>query len=228
MKRFHLPTLPHLNMEDSRLFGNMLLIFAVLHIAYGGLLVVIQAIGVNFWLPIAAIAAVITYIMFKRWQPHVVRIILRVLSILLPTALTLLLCVDLIFKLQGFATAPFHNETISSLLSEFLAFLCRFVYPVLLAFTPALALSARDGGKFDIILLRVYAVAWLLLAISASFVVNDRLYKEVKLMTIPPIMFRGALTLIAGGTTLVTYTAFPPKLFATLHSKFQPKEKDKR
>ena len=145
--------------EDSRLYVKVLIGFSIVQVLLAMILFVYLNASPALWGVLAAAVVLGIFLIHKFWdEKKPVRLVTRVVeyaAVLLPL---LLFIVTLIMSLVE-ARGELHPQEWGILLF----ILCAIIHTFLVFMLPLMAVSATHGRRFDVVSLRVFSIAELLL-----------------------------------------------------------------
>ena len=208
--------------EDSRLYVKVLIGFSIVQVLLAMTLFVYLNASPALWGVLAAAVVLGIFLIHKFWdEKKPVRLVTRVVeyaAVLLPL---LLFIVTLIMSLVE-ARGELHPQEWGILLF----ILCAIIHTFLVFMLPLMAVSATHGRRFDVVSLRVFSIAELLLALFTCFFYYE-FDQNMMLVGVESVYFRAFFCLCAAVTVVASFLIRPiawrPKWADSLVKKWNRK-----
>lgn len=159
--------------EEDSFFRVTMLVFSVIVPVMAWVLYIYAAIQPAVWVATAVISVLLSFLGARWLDTHrAVRVVVRVLYILIPAVLLVLSVLMTVLTKLGLSDVemPF-----AELMAYAFVYFQIFLNTGLLFMLPVVGFSARHGRTFDLVVMRIYAAAALVLALLLCFYRDGRI-----------------------------------------------------
>ncbi len=208
--------------DDSELMTHILIGFSFAQLVLGLILYIPYAI--NLWLVIGlgvllVMGAVLTYMFWE--EKKGIRVLIRCLNYAVVAVVVVTLAVTVVLTLVQ-NIEIMQKEDYEYFWSSMMAIICLFLQAVLLFVLPSMALAATRGYLLDLVMLRIFAVAELLIAGATILVQRNT---TMMALIVDNIWFTIFFCLICMTTAVTSFVIHPiqwrPKALVKIQTRME-------